>query len=243
LKLYAAEAGNLLFTNDPLAEAICLQQLSGTGLAPSFCASGTHPVGSWLIYSRVPGQTGCASAAAVSQTLGRLHKSSPPVGLRYAPGGSDAMFGQTCRILDLCHGRQKTEIARLCPDRHVPVHAAPCLIHQDPVPGNIVWHAETATLIDWQCPAIGDPSEDLAVFLSPAMQYLYRGAPLTCAEQGQFLNAYPDTQTKDRFHQLRLWYHWRMAAYCLWRSQHGHEDYRAGLELELAALRRQAAKN
>ena len=38
----------------------------------------------------------------------------------------------------------------------------------------------------------GGPVDDLALFLSPAMQVLYRGRPLTAEEGAAFLDAYPN---------------------------------------------------
>ena len=40
-------------------------------------------------------------------------------------------------------------------------------------------------LIDWQCPALGDPAEDIACFLSPAMQVIYGAGPLDAARERQ----------------------------------------------------------
>ena len=105
------------------------------------------------------------------------------------------------------------------------------------MPGNIVAHDGTLTLIDWQCPQIGDPTEDLALFLSPAMQQVYRGAPLSAAEEAAFLDRYPDPQLVARYLALRPWYHWRMAAYCLWRDQRDGRMPSRAFDLELAALR------
>lgn len=111
-------------------------------------------------------------------------------------------------------------------------------IHRDPVPGNVIVGADGLRLIDWQCPALGDPAEDLAVFLSPAMQQLYRGAPLAEDEVRAFLNAYPDHAVVARWSALRPWFGRRMAAYCLWQAARGAADYGHAAGLELAALGR-----
>ena len=98
------------------------------------------------------------------------------------------------------------------------------------------WRTLRLTLIDWQCPRLGDPAEDLALFLSPAMQLLYRGAPLGLAEQDAFLAAYPDPQVTARLRALLPWFHWRMAAYCLWKAERGGAEDREAMALEIAAL-------
>lgn len=114
------------------------------------------------------------------------------------------------------------------------------LVHGDPVPGNIVVSNRRIILIDWQCPVLGDPAEDLAIFLSPAMQFLYRGSPLADAERQVFLHAYPDRATVARFLALEPWFHWRMAAYCLWQAGRGRSEYARAFELERKALAAQA---
>ncbi len=102
--------------------------------------------------------------------------------------------------------------------------------------GNILVAGKSLTLIDWQCPAIGDPCEDIALFLSPAMQHLYRGSPLSPGEEVEFLGAYAQPATVSRYQALRPWYGWRMAAYCLWRVENGSTDYEEALQLELGIL-------
>lgn len=84
-----------------------------------------------------------------------------------------------------------------------------------------------------------NPAGGRAIFASPAMQMLYRGALLDEGELEDFLAAYPDPAVSRRFHALRPWHHWRMAAYCLYRSERGQAADDAGLELERAALSRQ----
>lgn len=106
------------------------------------------------------------------------------------------------------------------------------------MPGNLLLNDDAVVLIDWQCPAIGDPAEDIAIFLSPAMQYVYRGKPLTDDEEAAFLAAYRDRAITRRYRALKPWFHWRMAAYCLWRARNGSPDYAPAFRLEAAALAR-----
>ena len=83
-------------------------------------------------------------------------------------------------------------------------------------------------------PATGDATEDLATFLSPAMQWLYRGRVLSPPETEAFLAAYPDPAVTARYLRLQPLYRWRMAAHCLWKADRGAPDYRHALALELA---------
>ena len=93
----------------------------------------------------------------------------------------------------------------------------------------------TVTLIDWQCPGLGDPVDDLAAFLSPAMQYLYGGHRLTHEERSEFLAAFPQDLV-TRYRLLAPALHWRIAAHCLWRAERGANDYRTALARELESL-------
>ncbi|WP_420585925.1 phosphotransferase [Ruegeria sp.] len=236
LKLYRSGLRNPLFRNDAASEADCLRALEHTGFAPRLRANGQHPSGQWVFYDHAPGspwRTGPDQAAGLLRRLHRLDISvAAPKGCN---GSADlALHGQG--ILDKCTSAMRLRLEELRPRAHIEALASTCLIHGDPVAGNILVAASGLTLIDWQCPAIGDPCEDLAMFLSPAMQHLYRGSALTSEEEDQFLAAYGCARIVDRYRSLRPWYAWRMAAYCLWRIENGAPDYAAGMELELAAL-------
>ena len=41
------------------------------------------------------------------------------------------------------------------------------------MPGNLILGEKGLRLIDWQCPAIGDPIVDIMMFLSPGMHEIY----------------------------------------------------------------------
>lgn len=234
IKLYAADAGNPLFANDPARERAVLAALSGTGMVPPLVQAGTFEGRQWLSYAHINGQPWRHSPGHVAQVLGRLHDCAPPAGLPPGVNGSLALEAQVAGILRQC--RDGHWLTDLRPLGRVPPVPQPVLIHGDPVPGNLLAHDGTLTLIDWQCPQIGDPAEDLALFLSPAMQLTYRGAPLSRSEEDAFLQAYPDPRIVGRYLALRPWYHWRMAAYCQWRMEQGSAADRQALALECAAL-------
>lgn len=236
LKLYRAGIRNPLFRNDATLEAQCLRALDHTGFVPRLRATGRHKLGQWVFYDHAPGspwRDGPALAAVLLQTFHRLNL---PIEAPKGCNGSTDLQRHGQRILDGCTSPARQRLEELRPTEQVAPTLQTCLIHGDPVAGNILVAPSGLTLIDWQCPMQGDPTEDLALFLSPAMQHVYRGAALRREEEDQFLAAYDNAHTVERFKALRRWYAWRMAAYCLWRVENGAADYAAGLELEIATL-------
>jgi len=234
VKLYDQSSFNPLFANDPACEVAALRALSGTGMVPHLVRSGCFEGHHWLAYSHLKGTSWQHDPAPVARLLGRLHDQPAFEGLPKGVNGSAMIDVQVQAILTGCS--DVDALRSLRPDHPVPPAARQTLIHGDPVPGNLVAHDGTLTLIDWQCPKLGDPAEDLALFLSPAMQLLYRGAPLSADEAEAFLSAYPDPQVTARLRLLLPWFHWRMAAYCLWKAEQGGAKDREAMELEIAAL-------
>lgn len=233
-KLFHAPDDNPLFPNDSSAEAIVLATLAGSDLAPELIKTVSTPAGLCILYQFLKGKPAHAMPERVAQMLGRLHQSSHRPAVRELPSGSAALSTHAMRILARCHGSddliaQRPEIDSLAP-------VAPVLIHGDATAANIIATETGAVLIDWQCPALADPTEDIAVYLSPAMQVLSTGAVLTGAQQEAFLRTYPDPQTVTRYKRLAPLYHWRMAAYCRWKSEAGHPEYAQAEACELAAL-------
>lgn len=229
VKRYDPAAASPLFPNDPLAEALALRLFAPQGLAPKLRASGPG----WLVYDYVQGAVWSGDPAPVALALYHLHRLEPLVaGFRLAGSGSAALRAQANAIAADCRSALPPMPADLALPP-VPLR----LLHGDAVPGNIISGSSSEiTLIDWQCPALGDPAEDLATFLSPAMQWLYRGRPLNQAEEQAFLDAYPNAETVARARALAPLFHWRMAAHCLWKLERGALDYGTALRLELGAL-------
>lgn len=238
VKRFAACDGNPRFPNDPVQEVAILQYLQGQGLSPQLWGQVVYGGDSYLVYQHLEGESWQVDTTQVAGVLRRLHAVRPPAGLREHLGGSQALQQQVAAILP---GLPSSLAGRLQEARpHVaPVEAAPvrALLHGDPVPGNVIVTPAGVRLIDWQCPATGDPVEDLALFLSPAMQQIYRGAPLEDAEVKTFLAAYDDCATICRLKAMQPWHHWAMAAYCAWKVARGAKDYAAAMELELSALK------
>lgn len=224
VKVYARDAARPLFPNDPLAEAAVLRALAGSGLAPDLLIAGQG----WIAYRHVAGDSWRQDPRPVALALAAVHRQTPPPGLRRLPLGAMALAA-AARAMARPGLPPLPDVAEVALPR-------PGLVHGDAVPGNLIAGPGGLLLIDWQCPGLGDPAEDLALFLSPAMQHLYRGAPLTVVEQAAFLAAYPDPETVARYRHLRPLLHWRIAAHCALRAAEGAADYRAALALECAAL-------
>lgn len=225
VKLFATDGASQLFPNDAQAEARALRRMAPFGLAPDLRAEGAG----WIAYRHVPGRAWRRGPQAVAAALARVH-AIPGDGFRDLPSGSGAILAQGLAIAAQCRGALPPPPV----DTGVSPHPVPGLIHGDPVPGNLIVASSGAVcLIDWQCPARGDPAEDLAMFLSPAMQRIYRGRPLSAAETAAFLNACPCAETVARLRALWPLFRWRMAAHCLWKAERGAPGYAEALALEL----------
>lgn len=244
VKLYRAEAHTPLFANDPDAEAASLSALSATGLAPDFVAAGITPAGRSLVYRHVAGRPWAAGddPRPVAQALGRLHAHPLPDTLSALPTGPARLRDTT---LDICAELDANDASPLrasvtqLPDL---APAFPAFIHGDATAGNTLVTSDGITFIDWQCPAIGDPADDLAVFLSPAMQLASGNVPLSPEDEARFLDSYAvaaphGAQTVARYRATAPLYRARMAAYALWRLKRGEVAYAAAAAAELARLR------
>ncbi|MCM2561884.1 aminoglycoside phosphotransferase family protein [Lutimaribacter sp. EGI FJ00013] len=235
VKLYIKQAGTPLFPNDDRAEYAVLQHLAGSGLAPHPVAHVATAAGPCVIYRHVPGSHSSSDPAGIGAVLRHLHRIAPPAGLRHVASGSAAILRKGDEILAQCEDDAGLRAFR--PKLAVGATADPVFLHGDPVPANILATAQGSCLIDWQCPAVGDRCEDLAICLSPAMRFLYGGQPLGRENENRFLQAYGDPATVARYRALAPAFHWRMAAYCQWRAQRREPDNSHAKELELSALR------
>lgn len=240
VKLYRSPARNPLFPNDQKAEATLLHHLGSAALddpiAPRLRASFATEAGDCNVYDLIPGSRWQSGAEDVARLMLHLHGLSAPTGLRRIPDGSAALQEEIEAILAQC--QQSEALRALMPAETVAPSGQSALLHCDIVPGNLIRNDSGLHLIDWQCPGIGDPCEDIAIFLSPAMQTLYRGAALSTDEQARFFAALDDPTLVARYQALAAWYHLRMAAYCQWQLENGQPDYARGVALEIAALER-----
>jgi len=234
VKLYDKDADNPLFPNRPEDEARVLRALEGRGLAPRLLHHAVTRRGPCLVYSHLEGAAWRQDPKTAAALLRRVHRVTPPQGLRLSPDGSMALEKQITAILGHI-GKSLADLPNL-PSEEIKPSGAACLLHGDPVPGNMIDCGERLMLIDWQCPAIGDPCEDIALFLSPAMQIAYRGEVLSKTDESAFLSAYDDAETLGRYAQLAPWYHARTLAYCLWQVERGESAASDRAEAEHHAL-------
>jgi len=240
VKLFGARHCNPLFPNDAGSERQALDWLSGSGIAPRLRHAETEAEPPLIVYDHVAGAEWAADPTPVAALLSRLHLVPPPPGLRRCPGGSARLRAEGMRILGLCpESAERRRLIAACPDGPaVPPSDRLVFLHGDPVPGNLILTPDGPVLIDWQCPAIGDPVEDIAIFLSPSMQILYRGAALSPKECDAFLAGIGDRSVAIRYRMMAPWYHWRMATYCLWRGARTCAREAQAMQAELSALAR-----
>ena len=246
VKLYSAHNwDNPLFPNDPTLEYACLKDLAGYGLCPTPVAFMETSLGQCLVYEHIAGEMLSDQFDLIAKSLSVLHQIPKIDGLRIASVGSKQIGTDGLSILERCETPFKDELLSRKPKTTVEPLASRQMIHGDPVPANVIVSDGVAKLIDWQCPAFGDPAEDLSHFLSPAMQWLYRKSTLSDVEAFAFIDMYSECNAafdKKRFSEIRDWYSWRIAAYCLWQMERGNEAYERALELELKSLEKPHAK-
>jgi len=235
-KLFQPQAGTVLFPNDFTSEVLALQHLQGTGLAPDLITVAETPDGPCILYRFVSGTTWAGDPAPVGAALSRLHQIPEPTKLRRVTVDPHGIVEQVNAILQPCPPEMRRSHMSCCPSLpDLPAMPA-VFLHGDAVPANIICTADGPTLIDWQCPAIGDPCHDLAVFLSPAMQTLYGRGPLNAKHRARFIEAYGTPGVAHRLALMTPLFHWQMAGHCLAKAAQGDVDYAEGYQLEMAAL-------
>ena len=248
-KLYnTADINNPFYPNDPAAEWACLTALHKTATTPRPKMAMQTPFGAVLLYHYVAGQSWQSDTAPVAHLIEQIHATPAPPEVKIAPSPAQ-MVRDTQQILhdiscDKTDGKTDNGLRGFIPTIIPPMYksiANPVLTHTDIVAGNLICGKTSPKtrlcLIDWQCPALGDGAVDLASFISPAMQTLYRGKPLSPDETARFLTTFTDRELVSRYHQLAVLYHWRIAVYCHWRVvKHGFADYAPARDAEIAHL-------
>jgi thiamine kinase len=212
LKRFAPTSTDTIFPNLPADEARALSVLGPLDVAPKLL--GFWPEVSLMAYAYVEGQPWTAGTGAVARLLLRKDLADP-AGFRPVPGTPAGILAQG----DALFARCQTPPRRRPKPADVASPARLSLIHTDLGPGNLIGHGASLRIIDWQCPAAGDLAEDIYSFLSPAFQILSDHAPLTTSDEAEFWTTLARPDLKSRYATLRPFYAWRMAAYCLWRSE------------------------
>jgi thiamine kinase-like enzyme len=138
-------------------------------------------------------------------------------------------------IISKLNSYHKNKLINICPDVSVS-DIEPVLLHTDVVPGNLILGDEGLRLIDWQCPAIGDPIVDIVMFLSPGMHEIYGSGKLSMKDHEVFLMSLT-SNLRDRYNIIGPLYHWRLAAYCFWKAEQGFIEYEKAALAEIDLLK------
>ena len=234
-KLYLETKTNPLFNNNPEAEYKCLLWLDGWGIAPKPYKYLETPFGEVLLYNYIKGQTWSHDISAVSELLTRIHKHKYPKHLRILSALPSDVKQTGLEIINKLNPYYKNKLIKICPDVSVS-DIEPVLLHTDVVPGNLILGDEGLRLIDWQCPAIGDPIVDIVMFLSPGMHKIYGSGKFSIKDHEDFLmNLTP--KLRSRYNIIGPLYHWRLAAYCFWKAEQGFIEYEKAALAEIDLLK------
>jgi len=234
-KLYLETKTNPLFNNTPEAEYACLLWLDGSDIAPKPYKYLKTPFGEVLLYNYIKGQTWSHDVNTVSELLTQIRTHKYPNGLRILSNMPINIKQTGLEIIDKLNSYHKNKLINLCPDVSVS-EIEPVLLHTDVVPGNLILGVEGLRLIDWQCPAIGDPIVDIMMFLSPAMHEIYGSGKLSLTDHESFLMSLTP-KLRGRYNILGPLYHWRLAAYCFWKAEQGALEYESAALAEIDLLK------
>jgi len=222
-KLYVETKTNPLFNNIPEAEYRCLLWLDGADIAPKPHKYLKTPFGDVLLYDYIKGHRWSCDVKTVSELLTRIRKHKYPKGLRILSSLPSDIKQTGLEIISKLNNYHKNELIKLCPDVSI-LNIEPVLLHTDIVPGNLILGDEGLRLIDWQCPAIGDPIVDIMMFLSPGMHEIYGSGKLSMKDHEVFLKSLT-SNLRNRYNIIGPLYHWRLAAYCFWKAEQGFIEY------------------
>ena len=201
------------FPNSATDEAEALQRLSGLDVSPHFVA--IWPEHKLLAYEYVEGNTWSGDVVAVAKLLKRKENGNPS-GFQLGKLTPQELLAEGDTILAKCTDQNR--ISRPLPKTiSPPTHLS--LIHRDMGPNNLVGSGTKLRLIDWQCPTMGDLTEDIYSFLAPSFHIVSERNPLSDDETAQFFQALDLPNSKTRYESLAPYFSWRMAAYCHWRAE------------------------
>jgi len=234
-KLYSETENNPLFNNTPEEEYKCLLWVDGSGIAPKPYKYLKTPFGEVLLYNYIKGQTWSHDVSTVSELLTRIHKHKYPKDLRILSALPSDIKQTGLEIINKLNNYHKNKLINICPDVSIS-DIEPVLLHTDVVPGNLILGDEGLRLIDWQCPAIGDPIIDIMMFLSPGMHEIYGSGKLSMKDHEGFLMSL-SSDLRNRYNKIGPLYHWRLAAYCVWKAEQGFIEYEEAALAEIDILK------
>ena len=234
-KLYLETNTNPLFNNTPEAEYRCLLWLDGSDIAPKPYKYLKTPFGDVLLYNYIKGHTWSHDVEAVSELLTRIRKHKHPKGLRILSNLPSDIKQTGLEIINKLNSYHKSKLIEICPDVTIS-DIEPVFLHTDVVPGNLILSDKGLRLIDWQCPAIGDPIVDIMMFLSPSMHEIYGLGKLSMKDHEGFLMCL-SSDLRNRYNIIGPLYHWRLAAYCFWKAEQGSIEYENAAFAEIDLLK------
>ena len=160
-----------LFPNLPDAEALALERLNGLAVAPDpirfFPETKWGPV---LAYRFHEGESWSGNVGLVAQLLQRK-LGVDASGFREVPLDPAGVTEEGDKLFARCDDDHRVSGFRKARPRARPVPALSrrSLIHTDVGPTNLIDGPGGLRLIDWQCPAAGDPAEDVFSFLDAGL--------------------------------------------------------------------------
>lgn len=237
LKIARSRTGDPLFPIRPRIEAEVMQNLAPMGLCAQPVDAFSHGTARCLIYRHLPGSNSPVPGPALARLLRKVHETTlrRQHTLPLSPDAPELLTSSACAFLS-SHPDAENLLAAI---RRAPQLAKPMgqtLLHGDPVPGNVVWTGSKPMLIDWQCACQGDPSFDISIAISPAMQVIHRQPPLSRDQIRSFLEAYGKPEISTQVDSLAPARHAAMIGHCLWRLDRGDFAYGDALKAEISAL-------
>ena len=228
-KEFAKPMAGTLFPNLPEDEAEALRRLAGLDVAPDLV--GFWPDASLLVYDYVEGPMWDGDIANVAQLLLRK-EAADQTGFRTVPLTIPDIIAEGDALFARCASQP---VANFPPAANVPPPQKLSLIHTD-IGVNLVGSGSNLRLIDWQCPAIGDPIVDIVMFLSPGMHEIYGSGKLSMKDHEVFLMSL-SFDLCERYNIIGPLYHWRLAAYCFWKAEQGFIEYENAALAEIDLLK------
>jgi aminoglycoside phosphotransferase (APT) family kinase protein len=188
-----------------------------------------------LVYRFHAGAPWSGDVAAVARLQRRQHAVAAD-GFRAVPRDPAGILAQADALLEAAPAGDADRLRARRPPALRLEPGPTALLHTDAGPANLVDGPDGLRLIDWQCPALGDPAEDLFSFASPAFQLLSSRPPLDAAARARHLEAYGDEATAVRLKALWPALTYRMASYCVTRRHELRTSDPAASERYAAAL-------
>jgi len=235
VKSFPTDWNNPLFENSAHLEIWSLQNLATLHIAPVYQGSGTANGIPFVVYEHLDTVGETIAPEDVGVVLRQLHQSTAKLNtaFRNVPQLQNPVRRMLNLNLDI-----PASVSRILDVNQDAFETVPrrSLLHGDPTMSNFVLSRHGLKLIDWQCPALGDPIWDLAVFLSPAMRVAYRQKIVTEQDIDACLLGYGDDEIANSFRKHRSLFAAIFATYCIWQCQQGKLQYSSALDAELEVL-------